>query len=119
VRLAGDETPEYDAPTPQQTASDELQGLGIRAAAAGGLLPRTSAHRPAESMPKSARRRRRRPVEDLRRSDGTNRARNPPKLSELTRPSATSSARPSSACEGSSAVPSTISSKNEAPCALR
>src|SRR5207302_2043824 len=50
-----------------------------------------------------------------RRSAGTRSARSPAKLSELTRPSATSSPRASSACEGRSELPGAISSKNEAP----
>ena len=43
--------------------------------------------------------------------------RKPAKLSELTRPSATSSASASSSCGRKRPVPSTSSSKNEAPCA--
>jgi hypothetical protein len=63
-------------------------------------------------MRKSAVRRPRLPV---RRSAGTSNARNPAKLSELTRPEATSSASASSTCGRNSPVPSTSSSKNEAP----
>ena len=51
-----------------------------------------------------------------RRSDGTSKARRPPKLSEVTRPSATSSASASSTWVRKSPVPSTSSSKNDAPC---
>ena len=61
------------------------------------------------------RRRRRPPPSGRRRSTGTRSARSPAKLSELTRPSATSSPRASSACEGRSELPGAISSKNEAP----
>ncbi len=53
---------------------------------------------------------------DWRRSDGTSRARRPAKLSEVTRPRATSSASASSSCERSRPLPAAISSKNEAPC---
>ena len=52
----------------------------------------------------------------VRRSAGTSNARNPAKLSELTRPEATSSASASSTCGRNRPVPSTSSSKNEAPC---
>src|SRR5438128_9310273 len=61
------------------------------------------------------RRRLRPPPSGRRRSAGTRSARSPAKLSELTRPSATSSPRASSACEGRSELPGAISSKNEAP----
>ena len=59
------------------------------------------------------------PPKGLRLSDGVSRARSPAKLSELTRPSTTSSASASSTCVRSRPVPSTISSKNDAPCARR
>ena len=55
----------------------------------------------------------------VRRSlDGTSSARSPPKLSEVTRPSATNSASPSSTWERRSPLVSISSSKNDAPCSL-
>ena len=57
----------------------------------------------------------RRPRLPARRSAGTSKARNPAKLSELTSPVATSSASASSTCGRNSPVPSTSSSKNDAP----
>ena len=50
---------------------------------------------------------------------GSSSARSPPKLSALTRPAATSSPSAVSACDRSSRVPPSSSSKNEAPCACR
>ena len=58
---------------------------------------------------------RRRPGRDPRLSDGTSSARRPAKLSELTSPDATSSASASSTCGRSKPLPSTSSSKNDAP----
>ena len=79
----------------------------------------TTAQRPASSMPYAALRRRLRPWGPVRRSlDGTSNARSPPKLSEVTRPSATNSASASSTCERRRPVTSISSSKNDAPFSL-
>jgi len=67
------------------------------APAFAGRGRRTSAHRPASSIPNFAVRRRRwAPAIGLRSPEGTSNARNPPKLSELTRPSVTNSPSASS-----------------------
>jgi hypothetical protein len=80
---------------------------------------RTIAQRPTFSIPNEAVRRRLRPLGPVRRSlDGTSSARSPPKLSEVTRPSATNSASASSTWERSKRLPSISSSKNDAPCSL-
>ncbi len=73
--------------------------------------------RPASSTPTVAVVRRRRPPgrSGRRRSDGTRRARNPVKLSELTQPAATSSASADSTCVRSRPVVRMMSSKNDAP----
>ena len=59
------------------------------------------------------------PANGLRRSDGTSSARNPPKLSEVTRPRATSSPSAASDLRRSRPVAATSSSKNDAPCVRR
>ena len=79
---------------------------------------RASAQRPASSIPNFAVRRRRcaPDASGLRSPRAPASARNPPKLSDVTRPSVTSSPSASSTCVRSRPVPSASSSKNEAPC---
>ena len=101
--LALEQAPEHHAVAAQQRARDVLDGLGL--AARGGCAG--AARRPAPSGRHPPCRTRRcgagaaPPVSGLRRSDGTSSARRPAKLSEVTRPSATSSASASSTWERS------------------
>ena len=113
-RLAFEQPPEHDAVAAQQRAREVLDGVigVVGCLGSGGRARRASAQRPESSMPNSAR-----PAAgSARLSAGISNARSPAKLSELTSPSATSSASASSICGRSSLVPSASSSKNEAPC---
>ncbi len=92
-------------------------GSGASSACGAGSA-RIRLQRPASSSPCVARRRPR--AASLRlRSIGNSSARSPLKLSAVTRPAATSSPSAVSACDGNSRAPSTIWSKNEAPCCCR
>ncbi len=85
-------TPRHSGAAACARHARSTRGLAWRVGGSGGAR-RVSAQRPASSMPNvSVRRRRVAAGEGLRRSDGTSSARRPPKLSEVTRPSATSSA---------------------------
>ena len=81
---------------------------------------RTIAQRPPLSMAKgSTRPRRFAPARGFRWPDGASRPRSPAKLSEVTSPSATSSASATSTSDRNRRAATTSSSKNKAPCARR
>jgi hypothetical protein len=100
------------------TASGLRPGMADASPRAPGALERVrlaKAQRPAASMPKDDARRRRFPEIACLLFAGTRSARRPPKLSEVTIPSATSSASACSTWVLKRRVPSTISRKNDAP----
>ena len=118
VGLALEQAPEHDAVALQQRGARRARPPPARPAKPPGRPDGAPAPSGPHPPCRSTRRggggaRRRRPAL----ADGTSSARRPPKLSEVTRPSATSSASASSTWERSRPVPSTSSSKNEAPCA--
>ena len=118
VGLALEQAPEHDAVAEQQSARDVLDRLGP-ALRPGWRRPGPVRERPAARILHAEQQRRGAGAAagaGPRRSDGTSSARSPPKLSEVTRPSATSSASASSTWARNRPVPSTSSSKNDAPC---